>query len=308
MSDVKSETKKYAMPRRRFLGQALGAPGLAAGLATARCGPAGPSATVGSKTYSEQLILGEVLSRLLEAGGVPVTRRFQMQTFVLHAALRSGDLDCYVEYTGTAYAAILHETFVAGQTAAAIYERVKRLYRERYDLRLGPPLGFSNDYVLAVPRERAREAGLATISDLARAGGLRLVAGYPFFERADGFRGMLDYYGFESPPETVQVDLDMVWQVMESGNADIAVGNSTDGRIAKLDLVVLEDDRAWFPPYESAVVYRPDAVPAVGALAERLGGALDGGTMRALNRRVDLDGERPAEVAADFIARSGLSD
>lgn len=301
------------MRRRVFLKRALGTPGvllapsLVSGLSAARCAPAGSSAVVGAKTYSEQLILGEVMARLIEADGLPVTRRFQMQTFLLHAALDAGDLDCYVEYTGTAYAAIMRETFVAGQTAGEIYERVKHLYRERYDLRLGPPLGFSNDYVVAVPRDLAREKGLASLSDFARTPGLRLVAGYPFFERADGFRGMLDYYGFESAPETVQVDLDLVWQVMESGNADVLVGNSTDGRLAKLDLLVLEDDRSWFPPYESAVVYRAGAAPVVAELAERVGGAIDNETMRALNRRADVDGEQPDAIAADFIVESGLA-
>ena len=183
---------------------------------------------------------------------------------------------------------------------------MKRLYRERYDLRLGPPLGFSNDYVWRFPASAPARRVSPRFRPRARAGG-SAVAGYPFFERADGFRGMLDYYGFESPPETVQVDLDMVWQVIGVGERGHRRREFHRRQDRQLDLVVLEDDRAWFPPYESAVVYRPDAVPAVGALADRLGGALDGETMRALNRRVDLDGERPAEVAADFIARSGLS-
>ena len=290
-----------SVDRRDFL--RIGAGGA---LAWSRCGPAGPVAEVGAKSFSEQLILGEMLTRLIEAEGVAVTPRFQMQTFVLHAALASGDLDCYVEYTGTAYAAIMGERFVPGQTATEIHDRVKQLYRERFDLRLGPPLGFSNDYVVAARREVAESAGLATISDLARRPELLIAAGYPFFERADGFRGMLDYYGFVAPPETVAVDLDMVWQVIGSGESDIAIGNSTDGRIAKLDLVLLEDDRSWFPPYQSAVVYRPAAVPAVARAAERLGGMFDNDTMRRLNERADVEGEAPAAIAAGFLAERGL--
>ena len=111
----------------------------------------------------------------------------------------------------------------------------------------------------------------------------------------------MDHYGFAEMPESIQVEVDMVFQVMEAGQADVAVGNSTDGRVAKLDLLVLEDDLGWFPPYESALVYRPDAHPAVAELAERLGGAISTETMRALNRRVDVDGEQPAEVAAEFF-------
>ena len=287
--------------RRNFL-RRLGAGALVVpGLPGAACGPGGPSAVVGAKTYSEQLILGELLARLLRASGLAVTERFQMQTFVLHSALTTGDLDCYVEYTGTSYSAILRETFVAGQSAGEIYERVRTLYRERFDLRMGPPIGFSNDYVLAVPRDFAGDRGIGTISDLARISGYRFVAGYPFFERADGMRGMMDHYGFAEMPESLEVEVDMVFQVMEAGEADVAVGNSTDGRVAKLDLLVLEDDRAWFPPYESALVYRPDADPAVAELAERLSGAISTETMRGLNRRVDVDGEQPGDVAADFF-------
>lgn len=291
-----------ASGRRSFL-RRLGAAGtlLVPGLPGFGCGPAGPSAVLGAKTYSEQIILGELLARLLRAAGLAVTERFQMQTFVLHSAITNGDLDCYIEYTGTSYAAIMHETFVAGQTAEEIYQRVRELYRERFDLRLGPPIGFSNDYVLAVPREFARERGVRTISDLARISGYRFVAGYPFFERADGLRGMMDHYRFTEMPESIEVEVDMVFQVMEVGEADVAVGNSTDGRLAKLDLLVLEDDRSWFPPYESALVYRPGAHPAVAELADRLGGAISTETMRALNRRVDVDGEQPADVAAEFF-------
>lgn len=293
-----------AMDRRSFL-RRLGAGGavLAPGLPGAGCGPRGPSAVLGAKTYSEQIILGELLARLLRAAGLAVTERFQMQTFVLHTAIANGDLDCYIEYTGTSYSAIMHETFVAGQTAEEIYQRVRELYRERFDLRLGPPIGFSNDYVLAVPRDFARDRGVRTISDLAGISDYLFVAGYPFFERADGLRGMMDHYGFTEMPESIEVEVDMVFQVMEAGQADVAVGNSTDGRLAKLDLLVLEDDLGWFPPYESALVYRPDAHPAVAELAERLGGAISTETMRALNRRVDVDGEQPADVAADFFAK-----
>ena len=293
-----------AMRRRRFLARTIGAPAalLTSGLGGAGCGPGGPSAVLGAKTYSEQIILGELLARLLRASGLAVTERFQMQTFVLHTAIVNGDLDCYIEYSGTSYSAIMHETFVAGQTAEEIYERVKELYRERFDLRLGPPIGFANDYVIAVPRDFARERNLRTISDLARISDYLFVAGYPFFERADGLRGMMDHYGFTEMPESIEVEVDMVFQVMEAGQADVAVGNSTDGRLAKLDLLVLEDDLLWFPPYESALVYRPDAHPAVADLAERLGGAISTETMRALNRRVDVDGEQPADVAAEFFA------
>ncbi len=287
------------MRRRSFLG-------LAGALAVG-CGAGGSRVRVGAKTYSEQLILGELMSQLLENAGAPVIRRMGVQTFLLHHALREGDLDCYVEYTGTAWTAIMSQPFEAGTTASEIYRGVRRLYAERFDLLVSPPLGFANDYLLAASAEAAERHGLRTISDLAGAPGLTLVAGYPFFERQDGFHGMISWYRFASAPETVQVDLDLVYQVVESGEADVLVGNSTDGRIAKLGLVPLEDDRRWFPPYESAVVYRPGSDPAVHALADRLGGVFDNDTMRSLNQRADLDGEDPARIARDFIRSRGLA-
>ncbi len=296
------------MRRREVLARGLPAAlGVGAGLLASRCGPAGPSARVGSKTYSEQLILGEMQAQLLETAGVQVTRRLGVQTFLLHEAIVRADLECYVEYTGTAWTAIMHQPFEAGTTAAEIYRGVKRLYAERHGLLLSEPLGFSNDYVVAATPTAAEEHGLRTLSDLARTSGLTLVAGYPFFERQDGFRGMVSWYDFASVPETVEVDLDLVYQVVEAGEADILVGNSTDGRITKLGLVPLEDDRLWFPPYESALVYRPEADPAVHALGDLLGGQFDNATIRSLNERIDLGGEDPARVAADFIARRGLT-
>lgn len=293
------------MRRRDFLARALPAAG--AGILAGRCGPGGPRVRVGAKTYSEQLILGEMAAQLLEGAGTPVIRRLGVQTFLLHEAVRRGDLDCYVEYTGTAWTAIMRQSFEAGTTAPEIYRGVRQLYRERFDLLVSDPLGFSNDYVVAATYQAARDHGLRTLSDLARTPGLTLVAGYPFFERQDGFPGMIAWYEFEAEPETREVDIDLVYQVVEAGDADVLVGNSTDGRIAKLGLVPLEDDRAWFPPYESALVYRPGADPSVHALADLLPGQFDNETMRSLNERVDLDGEDPALVAADFIERRGLA-
>ncbi len=292
------------MRRRAFLRRSL--PAAAAAALTPGCA-GGSRIRVGAKTYSEQLILGELMSQLLEDAGAPVIRRMGVQTFLLHHALSAGDLDCYVEYTGTAWTAIMRQPFEAGTTASEIYLRVRRLYAERFDLLVSPPLGFANDYVVAATAPVAEEHGLRTISDLARTTGLTLVAGYQFFERQDGFRGMVAWYGFDAVPETVEVDMDLVYQVVESGEADVLVGNSTDGRIAKLGLVPLADDRTWFPPYESAMVYRPDSDPAVHALAARLGGVFDNATMRSMNQRADLDGEDPARIARDFIRARGLA-
>lgn len=293
--------------RRRFLRQALPAPLALAGWGHAGCGGGAAPVTVGAKDYPEQLILGEVLAQLLEGAGVPTSRRFLIPTFLLHQAIGSGEVSCFVEYTGTAYSAVMKQSFTPGQTPEQIYDRVRTLFQEDYGLRFGPPLGFENTYTIALPAARAGELGLWRMSDLADHPGLVIAAGHEFLEREDGWPGLIGHYGLETPPEVLTVDLNLVWQAVASGDADLLVGNSTDGRIPALGMVLLEDDRHYFPPYDAAVVYRPDAPPEVARLAELLGGALDDREIRVLNRRVDVDGAEPAEVAADFLRDSGLS-
>lgn len=293
--------------RRRFLRQALPAPLALAGWGGAGCGGGAAPVTVGAKDYPEQLILGEIQAQLLEGAGVPTSRRFLIPTFLLHQAIGSGEISCFVEYTGTAYSAVMKQSFTPGQTAEQVYDRVRALFDEEYGLRFGPPLGFENTYTIALPAARAGELGLWRMSDLADHPGLVIAAGHEFLEREDGWPGLIEHYGLETPPEVLTVDLNLVWQAVASGDADLLVGNSTDGRIPALGMVLLEDDRRYFPPYDAAVVYRPDAPPEVARLAELLGGALDDREIRLLNRRVDVDGAEPAEVAADFLRDSGLS-
>ena len=196
----------------------------------------------------------------------------------------------------------MKERWRPGEAREVIYGRVRELYRERFGLIVGPPLGFENTYVIALARPRADELGLRTISDLAAAhSGLTVAAGHEYLERADGHRGLLETYGFSAPPATLPMDQNLVWAAVASGAADMLVGNSTDGRILALDMVVLEDDRRYFPPYDAVLVYRPGTGVGPPALAATLAGAIGPHTMRELNRRVDVDGERADSVAADFI-------
>lgn len=301
---------RFRPDRRRFLRQALPAPLALAGWGTAGCGGDGggsASVTVGAKDYPEQLILGEIQAQLLEGAGLSVSRRFLIPTFLLHQAIGSGEVSCFVEYSGTAYSAVMRESFTPGQTPEDIYGRVRTLFEERYGLLYGPPLGFENTYTIALPAARAGELGLWRISDLADHPGLVIAAGHEFLEREDGWPGLIGHYGLATPPEVLTVDLNLVWQAVAAGDADLLVGNSTDGRIPALGMVLLEDDLHYFPPYDAAVVYRPDAPPEVARLAEALGGAIDDHEIRVLNRRVDVDGAEPAEVAAEFLRDSRLS-
>ena len=292
--------------RRRFLRQALPAPLALAGWGSG-CGGGAAAATVGSKDYPEQFMLGHLQALLLERHGLAVTLREGIPTFLLHQAIDSGEVDCFVEYTGTAYSAVLKETFTPGQTPDEIYDLVRRLLEERHGLLLGPKIGFANTYALALPAARAGELGLWRLSDLADHPDLVLAAGHEFLERADGLPGMIEHYGIETPPEVLTVDLNLVWQAVASGDADLLVGNSTDGRVPAQGMVLLEDDRNYFPPYDAAVVYRPDSPPEVARMAEALGGAIDDRRILDLNRRIDVDRREPAEVAAEFLEETGLS-
>jgi len=263
---------------------------------------------VGSKNFSEQVILGEMLAQLLEARDVPVERRLNLGgTFICHRALLAGDLDVYVEYTGTALTAILKET--VSHDAEAVYRRVREVYRKDLGLDWTEPLGFDNTFAIAMKPEVAEKLGIRAISDLkAHEGSLRPGFGHEFLEREDGFRGLVAAYdlSFKNPPRGIELGL--IYQALIEGEVDFVAGSATDGLIDKYGLTVLEDDRSYFPPYDAAAVYRPSTaarVPALAEVLELLEGNLDEAAMRALNRRVDDEGRAASEAVASFLAERG---
>ncbi len=267
------------------------------------CG-SGDAVVIGSKNFTEQNVLGEILAQELEARGIPVERRFHLGgTFVCHSALVGGEIDLYPEYTGTALTAILERPPI--QDPERVYREVSQTYLRRWDLVWGSPLGFENTFALVVRGADADSLDLETISDLARVAG-RMTAGFgpEFMAREDGYPGLRETYGFDFG-RIRQMDLGLMYRALAQREIDVAVANSTDGRIDALDLVVLEDDRRYFPPYEAAPVTRRGALerhPGLGDALDALGGALDARTMRALNRAVDVEGGDPAGVVRDWRA------
>jgi osmoprotectant transport system permease protein len=293
--------------------------GLAAGLAAALSLPSAASraqaprdtrpVSVASKPFGESYLLAEMFAQLLEARGIRVARRLGLgATEIAFAALERGAIDVYPEYTGTGLLAILHQRPSADPRE--VYARVARECRERFGVRWLPPLGFQNTYAIAVRRETADRLRLRTLSDLARAGpGLRAGLTPDFIGRDDGLPGLGRAYGLRF--REVRALLPAVkYQALAAGQVDVIDGYSTDGLILKYDLVVLEDDRNFFPPYEAAAVTAPGLAQrrpeAVAALTE-LSGLLREPAMRALNRRVEVDGEPVARVAADALAGLGLT-
>lgn len=262
---------------------------------------------VGSKDFTEQRILGELLAQTLEAQNVRVERRFELGGALCHQAVVAGEIDAYVEYTGTSYTAILkHE---AGPPPRAVHEQVRRDYRDRFSLEVSDPLGFRNDFAILVRGETARSLGLAKLSDLAgKEGSLRAAFGQDFLSRADGFPGLSARYGIRFREAPREMDLSLSFHALASKEVDLIAGNSTDGLIDSLGFVQLEDDRGWFPPYEAVIIARADAVARVAALGDALralAGRISTADMRRMNLQVDGAKEPVPLVVTRF--REGLA-
>ena len=278
---------------------------------TTACGgrPEG-AIVVGSKNFTESVVLGEILAQALEARGVPVVRKLNLGgTFVCHRALVAGQLDTYVEYTGTAYAAILELPPERNQDS--VRARLAREYRERWGLTWAAPLGFNNTFAMLVRGETARHLRLRTFSDaVPYAPAWRAGFGFEFAARADGLPGLLERYGFRFEREPAAMDLGLMYRALADSQVDLIAGNSTDGQIEALDLVHLEDDRGYFPIYDAVPVARRaslERVPALGAVFEELGGRIDEAAMRRMNFLVDTGKRDVAAVARDFLAGLGVS-
>ncbi len=263
---------------------------------------------VASKPFGESYILCEMFAQLLEARGFSVDRRPGLgATEIAFGALRTGAIDAYPEYTGTGLLAILHERPSADP--GEVYAKVSREFRDRYGVRWLPPLGFQNTYAIAVRRETAQRLKLATLSDLARAGPtLRAGLTPDFIGRPDGLPGLAGAYGIRF--SSVRALLPAIkYQALAAGEVDVIDGYSTDGLIARYGLVVLRDDRGFFPPYEAAALVSKrmsQQKPAAVAALTELSGRLNETEMRQLNRRLEVDREPVARVAADELRALGL--
>jgi len=286
-----------------------------------------PTVRVGSKDFTEQIILAEMVSLLLEDAGYPVERQLNLGgTVVVHEALVNGDIDAYVEYTGTGLLAILGMELPAasatpdaspvsdGATPVAagvdpVYEIVAAEYQSQFNLAWLEPWGFNNTYALALRGDQATELGVTTISDLLEHDqDLRLGATQEFLVREDGLVGLQEVYGLEFA-DAVGLDPGLVYGAIEEGDVDVISAFATDGRVPALGLTLLEDDLGFFPPYFAAPVVRQDildASPDVADLLNQLGGMIDDATMADLNFQVDDGGAEAIDVARAFLVEQGL--
>jgi osmoprotectant transport system permease protein len=262
----------------------------------------GETVVVGAKGYTEQLLLGELLAQEIEDNtSLRVKREFSLgSTFLLHEAVRQGRIDGYVEYTGTAWTAILRQPPLPPERRAAVWQRARQLYDERYRLRMFPSLGFENSFAILIRQADGQRLGLRTISEAVKpARQWRAAFGYEFLNRADGFPGLAERYGlrFAAPPSAM--DLGLTYRALADGRVDLIAGDSTNGLISALKLQKLEDDRAYFPPYDAVPVFNAASLrrhPELVPLLERLSGRLSAATMQKLNAAVDLQGQTPELV------------
>ncbi len=278
-------------------------------LALAGCRTGGERVVIGSKNFTEQLVLGELLAQHLEARGIPVERRFYLAgTFICQQAILAGRIDLYPEYTGTALTAILKQT--PSSDAHEVYARVQDEYRRRFKLEVAEPLGFNNTFAILVRGNDARRLGLRTISQAAHhAPNWRAGFGYEFMERPDGYQGLAKTYGLRFAEAPRVMDLGLLARALRDGQIDLAAGNSTDGLIPALDLFVLEDDRLYFPPYEAVPIVRREALdrfPKLRDSLSELAGKISEQEMQKLNYSVDGEHRDVAEAVREFRSRRGL--
>jgi glycine betaine/choline ABC-type transport system substrate-binding protein len=265
---------------------------------------------VGSKNFTEQLILGELFAQIIEARThLPVERRFYLAgTFICHQAILAGRIDIYPEYTGTALTAVLKQQ--PSGDKQEVYRRVKLGYESKFGLSIGPPLGFDDTFAMVIRGDDARQLHLKTLSEAAaftpkwRAG-----FGYEFMERPDGYKGLVASYGLRFAEAPRIMDLGLLTRALKERQVDIIAGNNTDGLIPALDFVVLEDDHHYFPPYEAVAIMRGEMLknhPEVGAALGELAGAISDEDMRRLNYAVDGQHRDVTAVVGEFLKQRGM--
>jgi osmoprotectant transport system permease protein len=260
---------------------------------------------IASKDFTEQVILSEIVAQILETrAGLEVERKFELAGDLAHRGMLAGEIDGYVEYTGTAFTAILkHQPLTDPR---AVYDQTRQEYAEQFQFEWLAPLGFQNTFAVLVRGVEARRLNLRSISEAARyAPQWRAGFGQDFMSREDGYPGFAKTYGlkFSAPPR--EMDLSLTYRALAAGQVDLIAGNSTDGLIDKLDLFQLADDRRYFPPYEAAAVFRQATLrryPQIAEVMKALEGRLNDARMRRLNYAVDAEHRSPKEVAREFIA------
>ncbi len=302
---------RVADPRRRTVGAAMvlatlliasTAAGLwASGVAERR------DVIVGSKNFTEQIVLGELVAQVIERQGLNVARRFNLGgTAIAHQALVSGGIDTYVEYSGTSLTAIFN--LPPSTNSDHVFAQIRDRYAALGVTTL-PRLGYDNTFAMLVRADDATRLGLRTIGDLNKFAGARAGFGYEFLERPDGFKGLVAAYGLQLAGQPRTMDLNLIYRAVAAREIDVTAGDATSGQIESQRLVVLEDDRHYFPVYEAVPLARASVLlkhPEIGDALRRLAGAISGAEMRRMNYAVDGEKQDPSQVVRAFLDKIGI--
>lgn len=262
---------------------------------------------VGGKNFTEQYIMAEMLSILIEEKtDLTTTTQTNLASSVLFEAIKADEVDLYLEYTGTG---LINLGLDPIPDSDEVYRIAKTEYDEQFNIKWMEPYGFNNTYAMMVTRETADKYGLKTVSDMAEvAHEMKLGGSYVFTERADGYPGLKEHYDFEFDAVT-GLDPSLMYQALVEESVDVISGFATEGRIVAFDLVVLEDDKQFFPPYDATTIIRGDVLekhPELEDLLNSLAGRIDDNKMAELNAAVDLDKREPDDVAREFLEQEGL--
>lgn len=259
---------------------------------------------IASKNFTEQVILGELFAQHIEAKtNLKVDRRLNLGgTFICHQGIVAGEIDIYPEYTGTAFTAILKNQPI--NDSKVVFQKVKQAYADQFGLTVMAPLGFNNTFAIIVRQQDAQQLGITTISDAAKyTPKWRAGFGYEFTQRADGFEGLAKTYGlkFAEPPKSM--DLGLTYRAIADKQVDLIAGDSTAGLISSLNLVVLKDDKHYFPPYDAVAIARKatlEKYPELNQALKDLEGKISEDDMRRLNFMVDGEKQDVKQVVREF--------
>ncbi|MFN6514410.1 MAG: glycine betaine ABC transporter substrate-binding protein [Nostoc sp. CreGUA01] len=269
-----------------------------------------PTIIIGSKNFTEQFILGELLAQQIESHTkLRVDRSLNLGgTFICHEALKAGQIAGYVEYTGTSLTNILKEKTISNYQV--VYEKVKQEYSQKFKLEVMPPLGFNSTFAMIIRGEDAKRWQIKTLSEAAKyTPEMQAGFGYEFLERQDGYPGLAKTYGFQFTKPPLQMELGLMYQALKEKKVDLIAANSTDGLIPVLNLVVLEDDKKYFPPYEAVPIFNQailEKYPELREAINQLSGLISTEEMQKMNYQVDNQYRPVEEVVREWLKSKKL--
>ncbi|MFM6027079.1 MAG: glycine betaine ABC transporter substrate-binding protein, partial [Dolichospermum sp.] len=258
---------------------------------------------------TEQVILGEILAQHIENNTqLKVDRKFNLGgTFIAHEAVKAGKIAGYVEYTGTAFTAVLKEKPITDPQI--VYEKTKQSYQDKYKLTVMQPLGFENTFAMIIRGEDAKKWQIKTLSEIGKySPQMQAGFGYEFLERADGFPGLSKTYGLKFA-NIKQMELGLMYQALKEKQVDLVAANSTDGLIPMLDLVILEDDKKYFPPYQAVPIFNQEILqkyPELVTTINQLGGKISTTEIQQMNYQVDNQSQAVEKVVSEWLKSKKL--